>query len=77
MASKSSATTNPGTRARQAQRAEATESFMKELSKERAARAEKTARLKALRLAKEAADLAAAEAEPPAAKTRPRTKPSS
>jgi len=43
-----------------------------EIEKERAATAAKTAKLRALRLAKEAADRAAAEANPPPAKPKTR-----
>lgn len=67
MGNRSNAPQGPGSRGtRLAERKEATEGFQKELQKERLARAEKTARLKALRLAKEAADREAAASVPPA-----------
>ncbi|HET7084608.1 MAG TPA: hypothetical protein VFI23_07555 [Rhizomicrobium sp.] len=63
------ATKPPGTFSASEQRSRA---VLDQIEKERAASDAKTARLRALRLAKEAEELAQAKAAPPPAKPRPK-----
>lgn len=65
--------TKLSTRARLQQRQEAHEGYVKEQLKVQQVRLENTARLKALRLAKEAADRAAGEAPPKSASKKKST----